>query len=101
MSRFGATITYIAGKNNDNVVNEVKTSTELVYPVLERKKFVNIANVVAHIRTNANVYTTLNHIQSDRYLKVVISEIYSSVFKWNRFTQPGSSNGPVYHRTDL
>jgi hypothetical protein len=100
-NRFGGKeIKYISGKDNDTVVDEIKTSTEVVYPSLEGKLFVNIVNVVDHVRKNDSKYTNLNYIKSDRYLKAVISEVYLSVFKWNRFTQPSSSTGPVYRRTD-
>ena len=47
---------YIKGVDDNEVIDEVTTSTNVIYPLEEGKIYINVNQVLDHIRENANKY---------------------------------------------
>ena len=90
---------YIKGVDDNEVIDEVTTSTNVIYPLEEGKIYINVNQVLDHIRENANKYKALNCIKSNQYLKSTISEVYRVHFNWKRYTRKESTKS-VYIRTE-
>jgi hypothetical protein len=88
---------YIKGIEDNEVIKEVRRSTNKIYPIKEGKIYISVDQVLDHVRENETKYKLLNCIKSNQYLKSIISEIYRVRFKWERYSRKESRKS-VYVR---
>ena len=91
---------YVKGISDEVIISEVKASTNAVYPENEGKVYINVSQVIDHIRENDSKYTTLNLIKTNQYLKSTISYVYGTEFKWERYNRKESKKS-IYIRSKV